>query len=739
MFGGNYPGQSYLGQGYAGATGGGGSQSGAAAMSAQAGMGVGGAVTETPAVAMSTRAGMGVTPAVTETPAVPMSARAGMGVTGTDSPLNAGVVAMSAQAGITVRGATGAIIHMSAQAGITAAATHVELGTLTLAAQAGLTVAGTATGDINVPMSALAGMAATVPLSITFTLPGPDLTLTAGPVTHSGTVTFVLGTKATLDAPGNTGAEMWWTPADRPALVLYDTDGQTYLTHLTLARNVKFQHELSAAGSLSWDLPTDDDRTAMCTSKRVVKCWYRGRPRIAARLDDSSTETAVEGRAWRSWQLPGALSWLGEIATYPEYGIGSKTSSVTRTFGIGSKTGHWYYATGDWSRAQGFPYRSDTGLKSGKPKGLYGPDPWWIAKVDPYAHAAANSVQYFRRVFTLASGVTAQIACTGDDLLTLWLDGEEIFTPDQQSAQSWQYLATITVALDAGEHVLAAKVQNSSVDSAGNPIAFILAMQQTNTKGDPVKGSPLLISDSWWMVSGTMPGWNRAGVIHTLHDEGLARGVKAAELLDLGFGTVTDSNSQNWTDVGELTVDIGGSLLDVGQAFAETHLDLDVVPGPLNVNAYIRKGTDLSGSVTLNLGSANGSLMQHTVQRAEPTSNAAIMQLRDGRWVERTDASSITGFGRAEIGLSLGSTSEDDTADEVADKQFNETARETLSFTTQLTVLDGPQPYVDFNLGDSVMVPDDQGGHVKARVMAITVDGSGESVQQYVEPVQDPT
>jgi len=702
----------------------------------------GGTPTDTGTAAMSARASLTVAGKDTQSHADAMSAQSSQAVAGTATPVDTGAAAMSAQAGMHVQGTTDAIVRSSAQAGMTVGPSVTETPDVAMSAQVGQTIAATAApGSGAVPMSALAGMGAagSRPMLLTADLGAIDGTLTLGPITRYITATAVLGDSATLATPGNTGLVAWWTPADRPALVLYDTDGQTYLAHLTLARNVKLQHELSAPGSLSFDLPADDAATDLVTAKTIVKCWLRGHPRIAVQIDESTTETAVEGRAWRSWSLPGALSWLGEIAVLPEYGIGSRTSSTTRTFGVGSKTGHWYYASGDWTRAAGFRYSDDTGLKKGKPKGLSGPNPWWIAKVDPYAHAEPNAAQYFRRPFHLAKGVTAQILATGDDYMTLWLDGEEIFTPDRQQAQSWQYLAQITVALDAGDHILAAKVQNSSVDSAGNPVSFIAALLQTNSSGDPVKGAPLLVTDTWWVVSDPTPGWNRADVLWALHDEALAREVRAAQLLDLGFGTVTDSDSQFWTDVGELTADVGSSMLDVAQQFAETHMDLDVLPGPLRVNGYIRKGSDLSGSVTLQLGKDNGSLMQHTVVRTEPSSNAAIMQLRDGRWVERVDAGSISSYGRSEIGLSLGSTSEDSTADEVADKQFGETAGERFSFTTQLTILDGPQPYVDFDLGDSVSVPDDQGGTVKVRVMAVTVDGSGESVQQWVELVQDPT
>lgn len=528
---------------------------------------------------------------------------------------------------------------------------------------------------------------------------------------------------------------------NRPTLSLYESDGQTKVCDLTTFKGLQWQHEMSAPGSLTFSLPLDDANTTHVTSKRIVKVFWRGAARLAARIEEATTELAVDGRRWRSWnQLPGVMDTLNDAPMLPEYGLRSSSGS-DRTFGFMSGFGHWYGVSGNWTDAAGFPYSGDTGLKHGRPGAtiLKTFNPWWISKNDPYENRPPRSVMWFRKTFTTDAGLPWRMLAAADDYMWIYVDGEEVFTPDQQQHQSWRYLAQIDGAFTAGDHVIAVKVQNSSIDDSSNVVSLLLALQQTDNKGDFVSGPPLVITDDSWKVSDTTPGWTVGEVLSQLFTEATDGGISALSVLQRGFTDTNDSAPSLWDTRGEFTFPVGTGYLDVVQQFAETHADFDVDPVLLHLRAYQRMGTDKSGTVEFQLGSGNtGSLKTATVARKHPRYNSALIHLGDGSWTIREDTASVTAWGRAQLMLSLGSTAETNTAHEVADAQFAETGKSTFQHTLECSVLDGPQIYTDIDLGDSFLAPNEDGdGTMKVRAMAFTVDASDEVVKTFVEVRED--
>jgi hypothetical protein len=523
----------------------------------------------------------------------------------------------------------------------------------------------------------------------------------------------------------------------RPTASLYDTDG-TFLTDLPLAAGIQWQDETSAPGALSLRLPLDDAATAQATSRRILKVYWRGAFRQAARIDSSSTDVAVDGRMWREWSnLPGLLSILGGVPVYPEYGL-DRTSSGTRTFGYMSRYGHGAWLdSGNWTPAIGVRWSDMTGPRAGLPAGLDFPNPKWISKRGPMSDEPAFSHQWFRKMFDTTSQMTVQILATGDNFLDLWLDGEHIVESSSQNAFTWRDAFQVSQILPpspvGGRHTIAARIRNNR-DAANIPnrMGFLFTMQEVDASGNVIEQPPIINSDEDWIVSDVAPGFRRAEVVTRVWSESNLYEYAATGLINLGFSITHDTDGNLWEDApAEYTVDVGSSVLDALATFTEKDIDAAIDPDTLRLHMWNRRGADKTGTVRLGLGRDGGNLLAHRVERVEPQYNTILMQLKDGRWVQRQTLAAVTANGREATGLSVGSTSDTGSANQVADAQLADLALPTVTFTSQVSSLTGPQMYVDYDLGDTINVPDENGaGYYAARVMAVTVDASSDGPVQ---------
>lgn len=518
------------------------------------------------------------------------------------------------------------------------------------------------------------------------------------------------------------------SPADLEPVswTLHDTDGSLIGT-LANVKDGNWQHELSAPGALSCKVAADDALFSSLTPKRIIKAWWRGGCRMAARIDGSAVDLAVDGRRWREFnQLPGVLNVLADGIVCPDAELVDATGSQ-RWFGYMSAAGAWYDAS-DWVSPIATAWASETGVRANRPEGLDFPNPSWIAVNGPDVDESDGAVQYFRKSFTLSSTINYQILATGDNTLTLWLDGQQL-VQSEDLGLNWQHLAQVTGTIGAGTHLLAAKVANKPPRPrwtySANPMGLILTLQRVHTNGDVYEETPVVNSNASWKASDAAVGFRRGDVIATIFDEARARGVPAFTTLSRGFTHTLDSNGDAWADApGEYALDVQSTVLDGVTALSEKDIDVDVDFDTLTLQVFNRKGTDLSGSVTIKAytpSTPDGSATALRVERVEPKFNTALVRKADGTfaWVE--DSASVADFGRIETGLELGSTSETSTAEDVAAAVFLESAHTAYTFTVEISTLTGPQPYVNFNVGDSITLIDDEGASRKARVMAITV------------------
>lgn len=531
----------------------------------------------------------------------------------------------------------------------------------------------------------------------------------------------------------------------KPSIALYDETGTTKIRNLNLAVGLQWEDIVSNPGSVSFANPVSD--SSDLTPGSIVKCWWRGHAPVGAVIKDWSTEWAVEDTAYRTYQaLPGLLDMWNQAVLFPEFPLNRRTTGDQRLFGpmelyVNADESPWC-VPGDWAHPVGERWSDAPDIKNKQPKGFSNSvNPYWTAVTSPFTTAPDDETEWQIREFTTYSDFPYTIYTTADDYLTLYLDGEQIVTPDQQNAQSLFTLVAVSGLLQKGKHKIAAKYSNASYNDNHNPVGFIFALVQMDAKGNPVKGPPVIISDLSWLATSTNPGRSAASVVLKAHSEAVARSVPGCERLGVSWTGTRDSAGNLWTDKGIYSFPIGQmGLADIATQQAEAEFDLRAHPLTMKVDAYKRLGSDKSSTVQLKLRKAGGGLISYaeTIKAARFT--RGLLHLNDGTWLVREDAAGISAVGPIEIGVSLGTTPDTDTAADVFDAAFAYNATTWQSFVIELSTVTGPQPYIDFFPGDTISSPDfHNGGFLKIRVLGITIDASNYPSRAYLQVVVDPT
>jgi hypothetical protein len=191
-------------------------------------------------------------------------------------------------------------------------------------------------------------------------------------------------------------------------------------------------------------------------------------------------------------------------------------------------------------------------------------------------------------------------------------------------------------------------------------------------------------------------------VFKSLFDSANTRG--ATGILSLGFTDAADSDSVSWTDSQDLEIQSGGNLLSILQNMVtlsqgDWHVRFDG-----QVNVKLTYGTDLSGSTRLAVGYTIAELERRRSRRN--VRNAFYLEGKEGLISATTDATSITNFNRREAYIGSGQAMSSTTRDaylaaslEIAKDEQSEWSVDVADPTD-----DGQQPWIDFDLGDTINV-----------------------------------
>jgi outer membrane protein OmpA-like peptidoglycan-associated protein len=288
----------------------------------------------------------------------------------------------------------------------------------------------------------------------------------------------------------------------------------------------------------------------------------------------------------------------------------------------------------------------------------------------------------------------------------------------------------------ASNDTAAGRARNRRVD-----VTYTHATDPVTTPGDTQTITVVRRSDSRWLVHAVKPtpGWFRASVLRRLFLEARDRGVAGFDGVDIDFDDLTDSSGRAWETRAEYSFPIATlSVLEIAQQLAEAQMDWALDANSMTLRAWVRRGEDRSvgdGAVMLWLG---GSITNYETTREAARITDVIAHLSDGSWSETIDAQGTAVVGRVEVGVSLGSALSPVTAAQVSRTLLEDSASPAITVTGQTTALSGPQPYADYGVGDTISVPGHRGiGRMRARVISISVDASGDVLSAYPELVID--
>lgn len=532
----------------------------------------------------------------------------------------------------------------------------------------------------------------------------------------------------------------------RPTAELFAPDGVTSLGQLTNARAITWQDELSKVGSGSFEIPLDDAMTASITDRCIVKFTLFGSVRSGCRIVSEAIQLAVNGRRWLRFEnQPGLLQLLGDgillSEIYPLVG----NSPSDRIFGYMSLAFAGVLDPADWTVPTQTALQSD--VRANYPPDLFALNPSWMAFADPDTPQAAGTTNYFRYGFTVAGPdpIQVEFVFTADNFLTLYFDAVQVIAPDMTKPFGWRTTATVTLTVQPGDHIIGATVFNAWSEWSNNALALIGAAWTLDSAGN--RSSLLLetVGSSWAVNDGTtFPGWTRGQVLWQVVGELQNRSVFGPSQLTIGFTLTDDTDGNPWTDAPAEyhfpIANINGS--DIATQLSESGIDVAVDPDTMTLNCWVRKGVDLSGTVELKLGeltAADGKLKSYETTSTVARFTDVYTQLADGTWLLTFDAAARTAVGGGvEVGLALGSAGSMSTAAQIAAAQLAESAIPQIAVTGEPTALVGAQAYVDYQLGDTILVPAHRNaGTMKARVLSITVDSTGDVLRVWPQFVPD--
>jgi len=151
-------------------------------------------------------------------------------------------------------------------------------------------------------------------------------------------------------------------------------------------------------------------------------------------------------------------------------------------------------------------------------------------------------------------------------------------------------------------------------------------------------------------------------------------------------------------------------------------------PSSLQLSAWETRGTDRTATVLLDTGV---NLMKFTTTVEQQLKTVALVRAKGG-WLAAAKETLRDANGRREMFLEYGSTASEDVAKRQALKVLARTGKsQVVAGSVDVAVVTGAVPYVNFDVGDTVSIPDPagNGGLGTARVLSIALKEDGGGVQ----------
>jgi hypothetical protein len=503
----------------------------------------------------------------------------------------------------------------------------------------------------------------------------------------------------------------------RITVAVYESDGFTHVRDLTADAHRKWLDDVRDVGSWSFDVAVGHSDETACTENRIATFSLDGTPVFSGPIENVEKTSAGPGRQSDRVAVisgRGGLALLERAVVFPEQPLGL-VSPPNRYFSFASKD----YDDSGWVTTA---TELAGGFTSAKPEG------WpnaggakWIGDSGDDTPGVAAGHRWFRKSFTVTDTGDYRMAVAGDDLWEVYIDGDLVTREDQVGA--WNEARMFDLPLDAGTHQLAAHLENLDrpASPSTNVTGFRFALAPiVNGGGFNGWGTPILLSGGTWLLNTLAdgpPGMNPGKVMDVLLNEAWTRSTVLPVFTS--FTTSQDSNGDVWVVEPDVAFPVQTTYLDVVKHYVDEHAcEFHMTPG-LVLDAYPRRGTDLSSTVTLAYA-VNVSRLRHT--RSAPGPNRVLARDARGRWLLAENSTAITAWGGREVGLDLGSAPSPAAVTRMTDAFFADHSEPVEALTdVQVEEVAGAVPYVDWSPGDTVSAPNYAGSAADYRVIALAV------------------
>jgi hypothetical protein len=224
-------------------------------------------------------------------------------------------------------------------------------------------------------------------------------------------------------------------------------------------------------------------------------------------------------------------------------------------------------------------------------------------------------------------------------------------------------------------------------------------------------------------------------IFKELFDEAQTRG--ALDGLTITFNNTTDSNGQSFTSNETITIDekIGTSLAEIANKHQEMAVDIRVLPD-LSINYYKTIGTDRTTGTNPLVLRVGQNVLSYDSHIEGPIKNASPVIWGDNFYGE-SEYSNIAEKGRYETFLSITNINDADTRDNFLFRLFDkEIGTEREGATIELTE-DFFKPYIDYFIGDKIIIADDQGNRKSYTITSLSLSEQDDGSIRIVPEIGD--
>lgn len=311
-------------------------------------------------------------------------------------------------------------------------------------------------------------------------------------------------------------------------------------------------------------------------------------------------------------------------------------------------------------------------------------------------------------------------------------DGSFSFSVPVEQAGELQVGSVVKFALGAtsDDYVFAGVVETIKLEKAGTTTGGVSRTYDVSGRGLRARLEDAVVYPDGAATTRTFTARTPGFILLTLINEAQARGALTGMTESFTGSVGTDAVA--WADTLTIDEQVGSTVSQVASNLQELACDVWVTPD-FAINASNERGTNRTtgvNPVTLRVG---GSVSELSEEKAGPIRNTVLVAsgTSGATFTTRTNAGSVSTYGRRETFLSLANTTDSAVVTLASDQVLNNAATPADGVTLQLDPT-GPQAYLDFEIGDTIFLVDSIGAKTSYRVRALTVTQDDAGLLQFI-------